>query len=185
MVILAMINSCSMPFIAYCIIKLQWAMYSKEHNPEWESEVHQYLIAQACGVFLILFVNGFERSLFGVMGEKLTLKIRMSLIEEIVHKQISWFDRQDRAPGILTQIISGDIASLNGMTSEVLVTLFELVCVVIIGLVAGIYFCWQATILCFILSPIMIVGMYMMSTMQFGNKGGRMTGNETEDIGDY
>lgn len=96
MVILALINSCSMPFIAYCIIQLQWAMYSKdakEPNLDWESEVHTYLIAQACGVFVILLVNGFERSLFGVMGEKLTLKIRMSLIEEIVHKQISWFDR--------------------------------------------------------------------------------------------
>lgn len=30
----------------------------------------------------------------------------------------------------------------------------------------------------------MIIGMYMMSTMQFGNKGGKFV-NESEDINDY
>ena len=68
-------------------------MYSKEVNPDWETDVHKYLIAQACGVFIILIVNTLEKSLFGIMGEKLTLKLRVSLIEEIMHKQLSWFDR--------------------------------------------------------------------------------------------
>mmetsp|Transcript_33800 Transcript_33800/g.44614 ORF Transcript_33800/g.44614 Transcript_33800/m.44614 type:complete len:284 (-) Transcript_33800:1325-2176(-) len=107
------------------------------------------------------------------MGEKLTLHLRMMLIEEILHKQISWFDREDRAPGIITNTISSNIASLNGMTSEVLVTLWELACIMLIGMIGGAIFCWQAAILAFLLSPIMIIGMYMMATMQFGNKGGR------------
>lgn len=101
-------------------------------------------------------------------------------MEEIVHKQISWFDREDRAPGIITSILSADITSLNGMTSEVIVTIFELVCVTSVGLVGGIYFCWQAAILCFLLSPIMVVGMYMMATMQWGNKGGKQKGMNEE-----
>jgi len=122
------------------------------------------------GIYIVI---GSEKALFGVMGEKLTLKLRVKLIEEILHKQISWFDREDRAPGILTSVIASDIASLNGMTSEVLVTLFELACMILLGLLGGLYFCWQAAILCFLLSPIMIIGMYMMSTMQFGNQGGR------------
>lgn len=71
------------------------------------------------------------------------------------------------------------------MTSEVLVTIFELVCVIVIGLVGGIYFCWQAAILCFLVSPIMVVGMYLMSTMQWGNKGGRRTTSEESGIDNY
>jgi len=68
--------------------------------------------------------------------------LRIRIIEEILHKQISWFDREDRAPGILTNIISADISSLNGMTSEVLVTVFELLCVITLGFAGGLYFCW-------------------------------------------
>ena len=59
-----------------------------------------------------------------------------------MHKQISWFDREDRAPGIITKVISADVALLNGMTAEMLVTLFELVFMMAIGLVGGIYFSW-------------------------------------------
>jgi len=130
---------------------------------------------------MIALVVSAEKALFAAMGEKLTYILRMSLIEEILHKQVAWFDDKERAPGILTNIISADITSLNGMTSEVLVTVFELICVITLGFVGGLYFCWQAALLCFILSPIMVIGMYMMSRMQFGNKGGRSSeGDDAE-----
>ena len=82
-------------------------------------------------------------------------------------------------------MISSDIASLNGMTSEVLVTLFELASVVCLGLIGGIYFCWQAAVLCFVCSPIMIFGMYMMATMQWGQKGGRTTEWNGEAVDEF
>ena len=76
------------------------------------------------------------------MGEKLTYTLRVSLIEEIMHKQISWFDREDRASGIITSIVSSNITSLNGMTTEVLVTLFELLAVCVVGITIGAFICW-------------------------------------------
>ena len=93
-------------------------------------------------IFLLFIVKATQRAIFGAMGEKLTLTLRIKIIEEILHKQISWFDREDRAPGIITNIIASNIASLNGMTSEVLVTVFEVVCVVVIGLAVSLWMCW-------------------------------------------
>ena len=120
-----------------------------------------------------------------VMGEKMTCLIRLQLIEEMMHKQVSWFDREDRAPGIITNIVSSDIANLNGMTSEVLVSIFELFSIVTIGMIGGVYYCWQAAILCFVLSPIMVIGMYKMMTMQFNQKGGRQVKDGEDKINDY
>ena len=132
-----------MPVVAYLIIKIQWALYSREAgNENWEEETVLPITIQACWVIGVIFIGGTEKALFAVMGEKLTFTLRMQLIEEILHKQISWFDREDRAPGILSNIISADISNLNGMTSEVMVTIFEVCSVMIIGLAAGIYFCW-------------------------------------------
>ena len=101
-----------------------------------------FIIGMVSWIFIQIMVKGAEKTLFSVMGEKMTLEIRLKLIEEIMHKQISWFDREDRAPGVITKTISGDIALLNGMTAEMLVTLFELVFVMALGLVGGIYFSW-------------------------------------------
>ena len=185
MTILAAFNSLAMPVTARCIIVLQFIYFNQEDG--WEEETMIYLIVFACWVFFIMFVSATEKSLFGVMGEKLTFRLRVSLLEEIMHKQIAWFDREDRAPGIITNIISADIASLNGMTSEVLVTIFEVACIVVIGMIAGSYFCWQAAILSFLLSPILIVGMYKMVTMQFGAKGGKwkVAGEAKDELGDF
>ena len=187
MVLLALIASFTMPVVALLTLRVQWALYDRYKDPEWEDTAKINLLIQGIWAITITTVIACEKSLFIIMGEKMTLAIRKQLIEEILHKQVSWFDREDRAPGIITNIISSDIASLNGMTSEVLVTLFELCSIIIIGLVGGLYFSWQATILCFVLSPIMIVGMYKMSTMHWGTKGGRNSGDgsDPDKINDY
>ena len=185
MIILATLNSFAMPIVSFFIIKLQWAYFDKGIEDDWEDRAKLFLSLMATWVITLMCISATEKSLFGVMGEKLTKELRIKLIEEIMHKQISWFDREDRAPGILTSVISSDIAALNGMTSEVLVTIFELVAIIIIGMSAGVYFNWKAAVLCLICSPIMVVGMYMMATMQWGNKGGRRDEASDDGVDNY
>ena len=89
MVILAAIASFGMPVVSYIIIHLQWAYYSSEEtppNPDWEKDSHTLMIVQVCWTITVLIVTGAEKALFAVMGEKLTLKLRLMLIEEILHK---------------------------------------------------------------------------------------------------
>ena len=140
MILLALFSSCAMPGVAYFIIKLQFIYFEK--GDDWESEARLYLLLEFAWVCMIVVVAGSVKALFGFMGEKLTYLLRITIIEEILHKQISWFDREDRAPGILTNIISAEIAQLNGMTSEVIVNFFELSCIIILGLAGGLYFSW-------------------------------------------
>ena len=83
----------------------------------------------------------FNASIFGVMGEKVTFVLRVELFSETLHKQISWFDRQERAPGVITSVFSENMEALRGMTTETLVKYFEAIFTFIIGLAAGIYFC--------------------------------------------
>ena len=75
------------------------------------------------------------------MGEKVTYEIRLELFAETLHKQISWFDRQERAPGVITSVFSENMEALRGMTTETLVKYFESIFTFAIGLTAGIIFC--------------------------------------------
>jgi len=185
MMLTAIVNSFAMPVIAFFVIKLQFTFYSKkEGNTDWESEAVFILILNASFILLIVAFRAIEKSLFTVMGEKMTREIRIKLIEEILHKQISWFDREDRAPGIITKIMSADVALLNGMTAEVLVTLFELIFVMALGLLGGLWFSWQASIVCMICSPVMLCGMYLQATMKWGKKNGR-TKDNTDKVSSY
>ena len=185
MVLLSAANAFAMPGVGFFVIRLQFTFYKAQNNEDWETEARNWIFAMVCWIFLLFTVKTFQRAIFGAMGEKLTLTLRIKIIEEILHKQISWFDREDRAPGIITNIIASNVASLNGMTTEVLVTVFEVVTVAVIGLVAALIISWQACIVSIMCSPIMIIGMYMMATLKWGRKGGRNKNDEEAEVTAY
>lgn len=48
----------------------------------------------------------------------MTFKLRVKLFEAILMKDIGWFDDKDKAPGVLSNVIQGDITAINGLTTE-------------------------------------------------------------------
>jgi ABC-type bacteriocin/lantibiotic exporter with double-glycine peptidase domain len=90
----------------------------------------------------ISFFNGLERIMIGICGENLTFNVRKDLVRGILYKQLSWFDREERAPGVLTGILSEDISLLNGMTTETIVVIYEAIMGLALGLLLGLIYCW-------------------------------------------
>ena len=76
------------------------------------------------------------------MGENLTYAVRVELIKSLFHKQICWYDRESRAPGVITSITSANVVQLNGMTSELVSTLVEMILMIVVSLTGGILICW-------------------------------------------
>lgn len=87
MVLTAIVNSFAFPVIAWFVIKLQFVYYKKnEGGTEWEDEATQWLAMMTCWIFIMIAFRGIEKSIFSVMGEKMTFLLRIKLIEEILHK---------------------------------------------------------------------------------------------------
>lgn len=74
------------------------------------------------GIGLSTFV---QKVCFGIGGDNLTLRLRIKLFESILRKHVGWFDDKDKAPGILTNIITEDISLVNGLTTEAIGILAE------------------------------------------------------------
>jgi ABC-type multidrug transport system fused ATPase/permease subunit len=89
------------------------------------------------------FLHIIEKMLFSVTGENLTAAVRVDLLKGLLFKQLSWFDSESRAPGILTNVLSEDVQSLNGMTTETISTLVEAFLGLTLGLCISLYLCWQ------------------------------------------
>ena len=91
----------------------------------------------------------------------------------ILFKQVEWFDREDRAPGILTNVLSEDVSSLNGMTTETVSTLVEAGLGLILGVVISSFLSWRMALITIACSPVMLIGVVAMSRLQWGNKRGK------------
>ena len=78
MVFLAAINSFGMPVVAILLINLQFTYYQAGRNPEWEDNSVTLLILMWFWMVIVIFMGIAEKIVFGIMGEKLTLKLRVS-----------------------------------------------------------------------------------------------------------
>ena len=86
MVLVATLNAGGLPSIAIFIIELQYTYYSKLTNDDWEMEAVTLLLLFWTTIAVLSCILSLEKIIFAVMGEKLTKRLRMSLLEEIMHK---------------------------------------------------------------------------------------------------
>ena len=117
----AVCSAVNFPFFSYCVASLKEVFYSasacdkegelaeKVCNPEWIKEANQYILIFLGVILGLLIFQMIMRSLFGVMGEKLIAVLRRQMLQEMLYKQVSWYDRQDRAPGIISNLFCADI----------------------------------------------------------------------------
>jgi ABC transporter transmembrane region len=176
MLLCACVNSFSWAALGLVSAKFQYIMIGMIYNPSLTTErdkwvVYWFLVCLGIGI-----ICGVEKILFGIMGEKLTYEIRKELLRGVVFKQLSWFDHENRAPGILTNVFSEDVSNLNGMTTETLSTVIEAGLSLVIAISIACIYCWQLSLLVAISLPIMLVGVVFMSRLQWGNKGGKSEG---------
>lgn len=104
--------------------------------------------------------------MFGLGGENLTLKLRITLFKAILEKHVGWFDSEDKAPGILTNILTEDISQVNGLTTEVLGIILEAALGLTVSSLICAIFSWQLAIIVTLLSPLMILGGLGMASLQ-------------------
>jgi len=98
--------------------------------------------------------------------------MRSKLFTSIIYKPVSWFDNKNRAPGILSNILSEDITQLNGLTTETIGNILEAVLGFIIGIILSVIFNWRIALVTLAVSPTVFIGGVMMSNFQWKNKGG-------------
>ena len=137
------------------------------------------------GMFLLLVIalgitNFIQKYVFLIAGENLTYDVRTLLYKSIMFKNIAWFDRKDRAPGILSNIISEDIGVLNGMTTEHLAILIEAYGGVVVGAAISLFYNWRMGLITCAFVPFISLGGIMMSRLAWKTKAGKINKEESK-----
>mmetsp|Transcript_9302 Transcript_9302/g.12649 ORF Transcript_9302/g.12649 Transcript_9302/m.12649 type:complete len:331 (+) Transcript_9302:868-1860(+) len=186
MCVTAGVNAVGFPSLGFIVAKVQMVLIGSSYNPEWIEERNDLLIIW---VFLCIGLGslaGSNKAMFGVTGENLTFNVRRDLIRGILFKQVQWFDREDRAPGILTNVLSEDVTSLNGMTTETVSTLVEACMGLFLGVIIASFISWRMALITIACSPVMIIGVVAMSRLQWGNKRGQSrVARESSGVDEY
>jgi len=109
----------------------------------------------AVATFLSMFVQKF---MFGRLSERVTWHIRNELYDEILSKNIGWFDLRDNSVGILSSSMAQDTSLINGVSAEGLGPICETIFALLVGMVIGFYYSWEMSVLMIVLCPFLIIG---------------------------
>jgi ATP-binding cassette subfamily B (MDR/TAP) protein 1 len=80
------------------------------------------------------------------------------LFSSIVYKDIAWFDSKEKAPGVLSNVISEDITLLNGLSTESISILIESVFTLVVGLIIALCLSWKMALITCAILPLLILG---------------------------
>lgn len=89
-----------------------------------------------------------------------------------MYKQLSWFDNKERAPGILSNVLSEDINSLNGMTTESFSLILEGIGSLLIGVFISFFLSWRVALVTLAAVPFTLFGGMIMYRLNWKNKAG-------------
>lgn len=95
---------------------------------------------------------------FGTLGNNVTLEVRKILYEKILEKNIGFFDHPENGTSVLTSAMASDTHLINGVGSESLQPQIEAGMNLLGGIAIGFYFCWQESLLCLAVTPVLIIG---------------------------
>eukprot|EP00854_Cymbomonas_tetramitiformis_P004637 gene4637-5679_t len=117
---------------------------------------------------------------FGVVGERLTRKLRKTTYEALLKQEVAWFDEPENAAGILAGNLSEDVATVQALSGESLGRNVLVVGTLLVGL--GLTFVLGSPVLSAValaLIPVITIGMALEVALMAG--GG--PGSESEGVG--
>lgn len=108
-----------------------------------------------------LIFRSFRGILVGFIGQGITEKIRRTLYLRILEKDIGFFDYKENNASVLTSSMAEDTGLINGASTESLDPYIDSAFSLLGGIALGFYFCWQMSLVCIGLTPIMTIGQYI------------------------
>jgi len=183
----SIINSFSWPLMGWLNTNIMFSLMEMTYDVEaGRQDLYFYLWIFGFFCIGVGLLTSMTSCMYGVGGENLTCEVRNELIKGIIYKQYCWFDNEQHAPGVLTNVINEDVMALNGMTTETLATATTAILGLSVGFALSAYFSWQMALCTVASSPIMLLGVYGMNRLQWGNKkGGSQGRNQLAVTDDY
>ncbi|KAI2799512.1 Pgp-2p [Blomia tropicalis] len=112
-----------------------------------EETIIKYSIYFLCLAFALLICNTIQIFLFGVVGEKLTMRLRMMAFGAILRQKIEWFDRPKNGAGIICSRLADDAANIQGVTGLRVSMLCQAISTLIVSVIISFMVNWQLALL--------------------------------------
>ncbi|CDW90568.1 abc transporter [Stylonychia lemnae] len=180
------LNAFSYPVYGYIFAKVIFVMIGKS-LPTFIEDRNFWCGSYMAVTFGIGLFEYFKGSLYSALSENLTSTLRKGLFNSMIKKNIEWFDKKERAPGILSSLYLEDISHIKGLTSQTQGLVLEAILCLIIGITLAFISSWKIALVTLSISPLLILGGVAEQMIVWGSfkKSAKQVKGKEEEIDPY
>jgi ATP-binding cassette subfamily B (MDR/TAP) protein 1 len=137
-----------------------------------DSDVNTIALYFLIIAFVSLAANFVQLHVFNLIGQTVTFNLRIDLLNKLLHKTMSFFDKESHNPGLLASKLGSDCLIVNAIVSSSIGAILQGLGSLIGGIVISFFASWRLALLGLIGCPMIILtdSKMMMAGAQQGDK---------------
>ncbi|KAL7166848.1 hypothetical protein ACSBR2_037507 [Camellia fascicularis] len=144
---------------------------------DWDTtcrEVKKIALLFCGGAVITVIVNAITHLSFGIMGERLTLRVREMMFSAILRNEIGWFDETNNTSSMLASRLESDATLLRTVVVDRSTILLQNVGLVVTSFVIAFILNWRLTLVVMATYPLIISG-HISEKMFMKGYGGNLS----------
>ena len=166
-VCIAALNGCVFPSLAIVLSEML-EVFALPDAPDFKSRANLLSLMFLVLAIVSMVLNSIQMSVFSIVAENLSRKIRAEIFTKYIKNPIAWFDLPENSPGALGSKLAKDASLINSLTSSVIGLNIQAVSSFIAGMIIAFIASWQLTLISLAVSPLMVIAGMMQAKFSQG-----------------
>ncbi|KAI3734836.1 hypothetical protein L6452_14315 [Arctium lappa] len=145
------------PLLAYVIALIVTEYYRKESDRHMRHEVDKWCLIIACMGVVTVIANFLQHFYFGIMGEKMTERVRRMMFSAMLRNEVGWFDEEENSADTLSMRLANDATFVRAAFSNRLSIFIQDCTAVIVALLIGMLLQWRLALVALATLPVLTV----------------------------
>ncbi|KAG6602354.1 ABC transporter B family member 20, partial [Cucurbita argyrosperma subsp. sororia] len=148
------------PLLAYVIALIITAYYKRDEGHSLKHEVDKWCLIIACMGFVTVIANFLQHFYFGIMGEKMTERVRRMMFSAMLRNEVGWFDEEENSADTLSMRLANDATFVRATFSNRLSIFIQDSAAVIVALLIGMVLQWRLALVALATLPVLTVSAF-------------------------
>ncbi|KAM1072661.1 hypothetical protein FF1_017892 [Malus domestica] len=147
------------PIYALTIGGMISAFFVQSHE-EMRARIRTYSLIFCALSLISMTLNLFQHYNFAYMGEQLTKRIRLRMLQKILTFETAWFDEEQNSSGALCSRLSNEASMVKSLVADRVSLLVQTTSAVTIAMILGLIVAWKLALVMIAVQPLAILCFY-------------------------
>uniref|UniRef100_A0A0C9RIA8 TSA: Wollemia nobilis Ref_Wollemi_Transcript_18635_3947 transcribed RNA sequence n=1 Tax=Wollemia nobilis TaxID=56998 RepID=A0A0C9RIA8_9CONI len=144
------------PFFALGVSQALVAMYDPDYGFT-KHEIRRITLLFCSAAVVTLVAHVVEHLNFGMMGERLTMRVREMMFSAILRNEVGWFDDNDNNSGVVSSRLASDATMVKILVVDRLTILIQNASLIITALTIAFIEQWRITLVVMATYPLLVI----------------------------